>query len=93
MKIVPPTAKPPAQPITRYSVIRDGSQWRINLAGVNYGYYADAGDATRVAIETAQKAGEAGHATQVLVETLPMQFRIAWTFGDDPGGKDAAPAG
>lgn len=70
-------------PNARYAVIREGAKWRINLAGVNYGYYDDAGAATRVAIETAHKAGVAGHAAQVLVETLPMQFRLAWTYGVD----------
>ena len=71
-------------PIARYAVIREGARWRINLAGTNYGYYDDAGAATKVAIETAHKAGEAGHAAEVLVETLPMQFRLAWTHGVDP---------
>ena len=69
---------------TRYAVIREGAKWRVNLQGVNYGYYDDAGAATRVAIATAQRAGEAGHDAQVLVETLPMQFRTAWTYGVDP---------
>jgi len=77
-----------ANPIARYAVIREGARWRINFEGVNYGYYDDAGAATRVAIETADKAGAAGHQAQVLVETLPMQFRVAWTYG-----ADAAPAG
>jgi hypothetical protein len=70
--------------ITRYAVIREGSKWRVNLQGVNYGYYDDADAATAVAIATAQKAGESGHQAQVLVETLPMQFRLAWTYGVDP---------
>jgi hypothetical protein len=74
--------------ITRYAVIREGSKWRVNLQGVNYGYYDDADAATEVAIATAQKAGESGHEAQVVVETLPMQFRLAWTYGVDP-----APAG
>ena len=71
-------------PITRYAVMREGAKWRINLAGINYGFYDDAGAATKVAIETAHKAGVAGHAAQVLVETLTMQFRLAWTYGVDP---------
>lgn len=71
-------------PVTRYAVIREDARWRINLNGVNYGFYADADEATVVAIATAQKAGEAGHQAQVVVETLPMQFRIAWTYGVDP---------
>jgi hypothetical protein len=80
-------ASPTATPIVRYAVIRDGAKWRVNLEGVNYGYYDDAAAATRVAIETAHQAGVAGRAAQVLVETLPMQFRTAWTYG-----VDAAPA-
>ena len=75
-------------PVTRYAVIRDNTRWRINLDGVNYGFYDDADAATEVAIATAQKAGEAGHEAQVVVETLPMHFRIAWMYGVDP-----APAG
>lgn len=70
--------------IVRYAVIRDAGKWRINLEGVNYGYYDDAEAATAVAIATAHEAGVAGRAAQVLVETLPMQFRLAWTFGTDP---------
>ena len=75
-------------PVTRYAVIREDARWRVNLDGVNYGFYDDADAATEVAIATAQKAGEAGHEAQVVVETLPMNFRIAWTYGIDP-----APAG
>jgi hypothetical protein len=74
-------------PIVRYAVIREADKWRVNLNGINYGYYADAAEATKVAIATAHAAGVAGHAAQVLVETLPMQFRVAWTYG-----VDAAPA-
>jgi hypothetical protein len=70
--------------ITRYAVIRENGKWRVNLQGVNYGYYDDANAATEVAIATAQKAGESGHQAQVVVETLPMQFRVAWTYGVDP---------
>jgi len=73
--------------IVRYAVIREGAKWRVNLDGVNYGYYEDADAATQVAIATAYKAGEAGSAAQVLVETQPMAFRTAWTYG-----VDAAPA-
>ena len=70
--------------ITRYAVIREAGKWRINHLGVNYGYYDTAEAATQVAIATAQKAGEGGHQAQVMVETLPMQFRLAWTYGTDP---------
>ena len=69
--------------IVRYAVIRDAGKWRINLDGVNYGYHDDAAAATAVAIATAHQAGVAGREAQVLVETLPMQFRIAWTYGVD----------
>lgn len=65
----------------RYAVIREGAKWRVNLNGTNYGYYDDAEAATQVAIETAHKAGLAGHGAQVVVETQPMQFRVAWTYG------------
>lgn len=75
-------------PVVRYAVIREAGKWRVNLAGVNYGYYDDADAATKVAIATAHAAGVAGHNAQVVVETLPMQFRVAWTHG-----VDAAPEG
>ena len=74
--------------IVRYAVIRDTGKWRVNLEGVNYGYYDDADAATAVAIATAHQAGVAGRDAQVVIETLPMQFRLAWTYG-----KDALPAG
>lgn len=74
--------------LVRYAVINDAGKWRVNLEGVNYGFYDDAAAATQVAIATAHQAGLAGRAAQVLVETLPMQFRIAWTYGID-----ALPAG
>lgn len=70
--------------ITRYAVIREAAKWRVNLQGMNYGYYDDVSAATKIAIATAQKAGEAGHRAQVVVETLPMQFRTVWTYGVDP---------
>ena len=79
----------PAMSIVRYAVIKDNAKWRVNLEGVNYGYYDDAAAATRVAIATAQKAGLSGRAAQVLVETLPMQFRVAWTYGVDDLPADA----
>jgi hypothetical protein len=75
--------EPSAMSIVRYAVIRDGGKWRVNLDGVNYGYYDDAAAATEVAIATAHAAGVAGHQAQVVVETLPMQFRVAWTHGVD----------
>ena len=78
--------------IVRYAVIRDSGKWRVNLEGVNYGFYDDAAAATRVAIATAHQAGLAGRAAQVLVETLPMQFRLAWTFGTDALPADVLPA-
>ena len=68
----------------RYAVIREAGKWRVNLDGINYGYYDDAAAATAVAIATAHQAGVAGRDAQVLVETLPMQFRLAWTYGNDP---------
>lgn len=68
----------------RYAVIRDAGKWRINHQGINYGYYDDAEAATQVAIVTAHEAGKGGWNAQVMVETLPMQFRLAWTYGVDP---------
>ena len=88
MAIASASAANGASPIARYAVIREGSKWRVNFQGINYGYYDDAGAATQVAIQTAHKAGEAGHQAQVLVETLPMQFRTAWTHGIDPAPAD-----
>jgi hypothetical protein len=37
-----------------------------------------------VAIVTAHEAGKGGWNAQVMVETLPMQFRLVWTYGEDP---------
>lgn len=70
--------------VARYVVVRDGAQWRINHEGNLYGYYATADEATKVAIETAAKAGAMGHEAQALVEAGNGLYRKVWTHGVDP---------
>jgi hypothetical protein len=70
--------------VARYVVVRDRDQWRINHNGNLYGYYATTDEATRVAIETAAKAGAMGHQAQALVEVGTGLYRTVWTYGIDP---------
>lgn len=70
--------------IERYVVVRENANWRINFRGNLYGYYPDIAEATRIAIETAAKAGASGLEAQVLVEGADGLFRTAWTHGVDP---------
>ncbi len=65
----------------QYVVIREGAGWRIAFSGSLYGRYATVAEATRVAIETAAKAGEAGLKAEVLVEGDDGFYRTAWAEG------------
>jgi hypothetical protein len=73
----------------RYVVGPDGAGgwqvWQINCADKVLGTYATRAQAVRAAVETAQAAGETNpDGAQVLVQSRVGQFRIQWTYGDDP---------
>ncbi|GGD99086.1 hypothetical protein GCM10011529_01550 [Polymorphobacter glacialis] len=62
----------------QYFVVSDAGQWRVNFRGNLYGYYPDVAAATAIAIDTAQKAGDAGLEAEVIVEQPDGNFERAW---------------
>jgi Uncharacterized protein conserved in bacteria (DUF2188) len=67
-----------------YLVVLHEKQWKINLAGRRYGAYDTRRAAVRAAIDSALRAGKAGHRSQVLAQDADGQLRAEWTFGHDP---------
>lgn len=66
---------------TPFIVFRDQGQWKIKSKGVHYGPYPTQKDAIRAAVDAAHVAGLEGLDGQVLLQD---QFRIEWTYGQDP---------
>ena len=69
---------------TQYFVVLHEGAWKIKLNGQHYGPYSTQGEAIRVAVETAHKAGVKGINSQVLVQGTDHKFRTEWTYGNDP---------
>jgi hypothetical protein len=67
--------------VAQYVVVRDQGQWKISLDGTHYGPYATQRDAVRAAVDAAHAAGRMGLNGQVL---LRDQFKVEWTYGQDP---------
>ena len=65
----------------QYVVVREGEGWRISFSGSLYGRYATLAEATRIAVETAAKACDAGLKAEVLVEHADGLYRTAWAEG------------
>ena len=57
------------------------ANWKIKSKGVHYGPYPTQKDAIRAAVDAAHVAGLEGLDGQVLLQD---QFRIEWTYGQDP---------
>lgn len=81
--------------VLRYVVGSDGAGgwqiWQINSADKVLGRYTTRAEAVRAAVNTAQAVGETNpDGAQVLVQSRVCQFRVEWTYGDDPYPPPAA---
>ena len=68
----------------RYLVVRQGDVWFIHFEGEEYGPYETEREAMLFAIDAAQKLGEQGEETEVLMIEETGEARPAWTYGRDP---------
>lgn len=75
---------PPGRPYTRYLVVRQEDVWFIKFDGDEYGPYQSEREAMLFAIDAANKLGEQGENTQVLVLDETGIAQPAWTHGQDP---------
>jgi hypothetical protein len=84
---VPPwfiTGRKIAMPRAQYFVTKRNGEWKIR-AGYRYsGPYPTKRKALQVAIDFAERDGQAGREAQVLVQGEDRLFRPAWTYGRDP---------
>ena len=70
-----------------FLVSKQGTHWKVSYRGTDQGPYSSAEEAVEVAINEAQKAGEQGHETEVLVQDDHLQFRRHWRYGDADGAR------
>ena len=65
-----------------YVLERSGGLWTIHFDGEKFGPYKTEREAMLFAIDAAQKLGQRGECTQVLVLEEDGSVRPAWAFGD-----------
>ena len=70
-------------PRSRYWISRQEDAWFIEFDGADYGPYKSESEAMLFAVDAANKLGEQGEATQVVVIDEHGQARSIWTFGLD----------
>ncbi|WP_244430214.1 DUF2188 domain-containing protein [Bradyrhizobium liaoningense] len=63
-------------------------EWTVVVNGKHSAPYATQKEAFRAAVDAAHADGKAGHDAQVLVQRENHQFRIEWTYGQDPYSPD-----
>jgi hypothetical protein len=68
---------------TLYWVQRQEDVWFIHFDGTDYGPYKSESEAMLFAVDAANKLGEQGEATQVVVMNDQGVGQPAWTFGLD----------
>jgi hypothetical protein len=73
----------PGRPRTRYLVVRQEDVWFIKFEGEEYGPYLSEREAVLFAIDAAQKLGEQGEPTEVLLVDESGEPQPAWTYGQD----------
>ena len=66
-----------------YWIERQEDVWFIRFDGTDYGPYNSEREAMLFAVDAANKLGEQGDETQVLVKDAYGDVRPAWTFGHD----------
>jgi hypothetical protein len=69
---------------TRYLVVRQEDLWFIKFDGEEYGPYKTEREAMLFAIDDAQKLGEQGEETQVLLMGDYGRALAVWTYGQHP---------
>lgn len=70
-------------PRSRYCIRRQEDAWFIQFDGEDYGPYKSESEAMLFAVDAANKLGEQGEATQVVLIDETGQVEPAWTFGLD----------
>jgi Uncharacterized protein conserved in bacteria (DUF2188) len=68
----------------QYFVVLHEGKWKITFEGQRYGPYRTQEEAIDIAREWARQSAAQGHPSQVLVQGRDGQFRVEWTYGDDP---------
>jgi hypothetical protein len=71
-------------PRLQYFVVLFNNHWHVTFESQRYGPYRTQAEAIEAAKEAAQKSASQGHPSQVLVQGRDHQFRVEWTYGDDP---------
>jgi len=80
-------------PRAQYFVTKRNGEWKIR-AGYRYsGPYPTKREALQVAIDFAERDGQAGREAQALVQGEDRLFRPAWTYGRDAYPIDARGSG
>jgi hypothetical protein len=74
----------PGLPHTRYLVVHQEDVWFIKFDGDEYGPYKTEREALLFAIDAAQKLGEQGEKTQVLLMDENCEPHAVWTMGESP---------
>ena len=74
----------PAYPHARYLVMRREDRWFIELDAEEYGPYETEREAMLFAIDAAQKLGEQGEETQVLLIGDNGTTLAVWSYGQHP---------
>jgi hypothetical protein len=69
---------------SRYCIRRQEDAWFIQFGGEDFGPYKSESEAMLFAVDAANKLGEQGEATQVVLIDESGQVEPAWTFGLDP---------
>ena len=67
-----------------YCMVRQEDAWFIGFDGTDYGPYKSEREAMLFAVDAANKLGEKGEETQVLVMDENGDVQPAWTFGQNP---------
>ncbi len=73
-----------ARPKTQYRILRQEDVWFIQFEGEEFGPYKSDREAMLFAVDAANKLGEQGKETQVMILDENGDERPAWTFGQDP---------
>ena len=74
----------PGRVRTRYWVVRQQNGWFIQFDGDEYGPYKSEREALLFAVDAANKLGEQGEDTEVLMLDETGDERCAWMSGQDP---------
>ena len=74
----------PGQPRARYLVERQEDLWFIQFDDEEFGPYKTDREAMLFAIDAAQKLGEQGEETQVLLKGIGGNTLAVWTHGQHP---------